>query len=82
MKLYYGFIYDGFIFIHTLEIVDMETAESTCDFADLKSMEGTVLLYVSNTLRQNHALGKGIMKLMKVPANIFYDRISVKQQFP
>nr|CAB3244661.1 Fanconi anemia group I protein-like [Phallusia mammillata] len=51
--------------LNTEDIVDTETHKSACDFDDLKSMEGTVLLYISNTLRQNHSLGKGIMKLIK-----------------
>ncbi|XP_078484803.1 Fanconi anemia group I protein-like [Ciona intestinalis] len=32
---------------------------------ELRSVEGTVLLYISNTVRQNHALGKGLMKILK-----------------
>jgi len=32
----------------------------------LKNVEGTVLLYICNTVRQNQALGKSLLKMLKV----------------
>lgn len=48
------------------EIEELEGEATTTDIADLRAVQGTVLLHLTNMVRWEQSLGKSFLKMLKV----------------